>query len=337
MKRSLIPVLIAVLFLLSGCRIRTTATTQTVPDPLGVRGVTEPGGVTGEGSGDNTSDSVDRIETPEFSEDAENQTHENPDATRREYDDNANAEVYTGAPHTLNDEGLDHGAPHLTDDTSSGSADKLQEDEIRVATQTLPAAEADKKGIDENAPDADSRLTYYTVLLEERTASLFECQRLNLYWENKEPYLTVFKRSPEHYWILQSGCYDVSSRLLEENLTVDAGWIRRKDPGVIVKIVDKSVLGFGVNGTLSAEAAYQSLVSRPDWNTMDAVRNRRVLLASEQLLTSRHLRTVLLVAIAKMAVPELYEDVNIQDALLSLSQESTGVPADGTFFYWPQT
>ena len=83
-------------------------------------------------------------------------------------------------------------------------------------------------GEDPDAEAADSALTYYTVLLQDRMGSLFECQRANVYWETAQDHVTVHKTSPEHALILQSGAYDVSSRLLPENLLVDDGWGRNR-------------------------------------------------------------------------------------------------------------
>lgn len=329
MKR-IILLLLAMLLLLTGCRTRTTAA-RTVSGDAALAGTSAEAGSTGENASSASAFSAEYEDTLE----TDSQTVENPAAQRREYNDQANAEVFVGSPHLLHGEGLGDGTPYAADDENTSTADQLRGEEARTATQTIPAAEAEKKGVSEDAPDADSSLTYYTVLLEERTASLFECQKKDLYWETAQPYRTVFKKSPEHYWILQSGCYDVSARLLEENLTVDAGWVQRKNPGVVVKIVDKTVLGYGVTGMLAAEAELQSLLSRPGWDTMDAVRNERIILASEQLLTSQHLRTALLLAIAKTAAPELYEDVNIDEALRSLSQEAAGAPAEGILLYIP--
>lgn len=120
--------------------------------------------------------------------------------------------------------------------------------------------------------------------------------------------------------ILRSGCYDVSARLLPENLTVDPGWVCRKNPGVIVKFVDSDILGRGVVGTSLAEAAGTMLLSREGWYNIDAAKNGRVLLLSSQLLESRHLQTAAALCIAKTADPEAFADIDLDQALKELSQ-----------------
>ena len=73
-------------------------------------------------------------------------------------------------------------------------------------------------------------------------SGLFECQRFYIYWETAEDYHTVHKSSDEHQIISNAGAYDVSAKLQNDALIVDDGWIQRKDPGVIVKVVERSSL-----------------------------------------------------------------------------------------------
>ena len=145
--------------------------------------------------------------------------------------------------------------------------------------------------------------------------------------------MTVFRSSPEHSLILNAGAYDVSARLLQENLRVDDGWIGRKNPGVIVKIVGGSVLGTGVSETGAARKIYADLLSREGFSAIDAVRNGRVLLLSDELLQAPHLQTAAQLLIAKTAKPDLLADVNINQALEMLAEEATGSIPAGIFYY----
>jgi len=191
-------------------------------------------------------------------------------------------------------------------------------------------------GTDANAPDADSRLTYYTVLLQERVGSLFECKRQYVYWEQPEDHRTVYKTSQEHQLILQAGCYDVSARLLEENLTVTDGWVVRKDPGVIVKVVGTQILGFGVTDTSQARQACDALMNRPGWRGIDAVKHGRVVLISSDLLRSPHTRMAAMLIIARTALPEAFADLDLDAAINDLLTESAGTPAGGLLYYRPE-
>ena len=326
---------LALLFvlLLSGCRVRTTPGSG-----ADARG-------TGAGSGEAQAVDPDTLQEHAAGispDDAEAEmsgeaspggaTVENPEAARKEFDENAAAEIVPGTERAIHEAGEADGAGR-TDPDAEASAALLSEDAEETATQTVPAQEAEQVGVSDEAEMADSLLYYYTVLLEERSGSLFECKRLTVYWETTEDHVTVFKTSPEHQLILSAGAYDVSARLLEENLRVDDGWVVRKNPGVIVKIVDSGTLGSGVHSPAAAESACARLLARPEWQGIDAVRSGRVLLLSEDLLDAPYLQTAAMLMIAKTANPELYEDVDVDQALQGLIEEATGSIPDGIYYY----
>jgi ABC-type Fe3+-hydroxamate transport system substrate-binding protein len=114
---------------------------------------------------------------------------------------------------------------------------------------------------------------------------------------------------------------------------VDDGWIGRKDPGVIVKVTDRSVLGTGTVSDGPAKSLYGTLLARDGWAAMDAVRNGRVLLLSEELLEAPHLRLAAKLMIAKTANPELFADLSIDHALEMLAEEAAGSVPAGIFYY----
>ena len=204
----------------------------------------------------------------------------------------------------------------------------MNEQAEETAVQTVAAESADQMGVSDDADAADSAMTYFTVLLQDRVGSLFECQRLNAYWETAQDHVTIHKSSPEHTLILNAGCYDVSARLLPENLLVDDGWVMRKNPGVIVKLVEDSVLNGG-----SAKAVYDSLVNREGWAAIDAVKNGRVLLLSQEMLKAPYLQTAAMVIIARTANPALFSDVNPDEMLQMLMEEATGTLPMGSCYY----
>ena len=61
----------------------------------------------------------------------------------------------------------------------------------------------------------------------------------------------------------------MSAKLQNDALIVDDGWIQRKDPGVIVKVVERSVLGSGVSSTRQAETVCGALKAREGWSGLD--------------------------------------------------------------------
>ena len=82
-----------------------------------------------------------------------------------------------------------------------------------------------------------------------------------------------------------------------------------------------------------AKTIYAGLFTRDGWDTLDAVRNRRVLLLSEELLEAPHLRLAAMLMIAKTASPDLFTDVSIDHALEMLAEEAAGSVPAGIFYY----
>ena len=308
---------------LSGCRVRTAVQgpASGTPPETGAAGI--------------AADPSDLSDEQKKNEEAGGQTKENPESSRKEYDETAPAEIVPGTERTLHVQGEGTGAPHPSESADT-AADQLSEGADRTATQTAAAQEAEQMGVSEDAEAADSAMTYFTVLLQDRMGSLYECQRLNLYWETAQDHVTVHKTSPEHSLILAAGAYDVSARLLPENLRVDDGWIGRKNPGMIVKIVNRSVLGSGVLSAGAARQAYAALLSRDGWAAIDAVRSGRVLLLSEELLETPPLRTAAALIIAKGSNPELFQDVDLNEALGMLTEKAAGFLPSGLFYYQEQ-
>ena len=333
-KTALLLALLSLTLLLSGCRARTGGTGQ--PDAAltsgagtAQEGIPEPD-VPGDSGPSAAGDAVDP-DSPEEGEPG-GPTRENPDASRKEYDETAPAEIVGGTEHLLHEAGEGNGAPAANEEAgeSENQVNALAEE---AALRTVAAPDSDRLGVSEDADAADSAMTYYTALLQSRSAALFECQRATVYWETAQDHVTVYKTSPEHDLILGAGAYDVSARLLPENLRVDDGWVARKNPGVIVKIVDGSVLGRGVHNPAAAGEAARRLVGREGWAGIDAVRNRRVLLLSEEILEAPHLRTAAMLLIARTAAPDAFADADPDEALSALCEEETGTLPTGIYYY----
>ena len=318
--------LLALCLALSGCRVRTGAGGAGRPEgDAGIPAAAPSPGVPGEPEAD-SGDEQEKNGEPG------GRTKENPEASRKEYDEDRPAEIVPGTERTVHGSG-EGGGLSASGEGVEQAASKLAEDAEKTAVRTVPAEEAERKGVSGDAEEADSAMTYFSVLLKERTDSLFECQRLNLYWETKEDHETVFRKSPEHSLILDAGAYDVSARLLEQNLRVDDGWIGRKNPGVIVKVTDRSVLGTGTVSDGAARGIYESLLARDGWTAIDAVRNGRVLLLSEEMLEAPYLRLAATLLIAKTAAPEQFADVDAGKALEMLQEEAAGTVSSGIYYY----
>ena len=316
--------------LLAGCRVRTT---KTQPADSEVHQEQAGGAQAGQAGDIEGSAMAPETETGDAAPDRDSKSRENPEASRREYDENAGAEIAAGTDRFLHTEGDENGLPQTGDGTDE-SANQLHSDAIKAAKITVPSESSDRMGVSPDAEEADSALRYYTVLLQDRLGTLFECKRMNIYWETAEDHRTIYRTSPEHRLILDSGCYDVSGRLTEERLLVDDGWVFRKNPEVIVKVADSQILGARVYSAEAARQLQAELMSRTDWKGITAVREGRVLLLSGELLEAPYLRVAAMLIIAKTAYPDLFADTDLIQAFEALTEEATGtINTDSIFWY----
>ena len=291
------------------------------------------GGIEGSAASEEAASGQPSQEAEESEPDPNAPTRNDPEAGRREYASDASAQLTEGAQESLAipGDGERDEMPEAADESASGA---FQADSAALTvTETLNQAEAERLGVSEEAPVADSVLQYYQAMLTSRLESLFECERLYVYWETPEDYRTVFKTSVEHQIILLAGGYDVAAKRMEDALTVDDGWIGRKNPDCVVKCVNAQVLGGGVHSTVAAEAIRSGLLGRSGWSGLDAVRAQKVVLVSEELLDSPAGQVAAALYIARAMYPELFSDVEPADALRALLLESAGIEANGVYAY----
>ena len=189
MKKNFFPLLLAVLLLtLTGCRSRTT---------LSPRGAEPPT------ASETVSDGLSADSLPEETDDGA-ETIENPSAEKKEYDETARAELLTNPSQAVHGEGDGEGLP-LAQRDAENHALQLSSAAALTATQTLPADEAERLGVSESAPAAETAQRYYAALLQTRLNTLFECKKLNVYIETPAAFVTVYKTSAEHALILAAG------------------------------------------------------------------------------------------------------------------------------------
>ena len=327
-KRRLLLMLLAGLLLLGGCRVRTT------PDVSADQGISQPEKAFS-GTEQQTGGAAAKTETlngePE-EPDSGDRTRDNPESDRKEYDETADAEIIPGASHTAAGEGTGEAAGSEPADTDRRE-NQLDDGAQKTATRVVTAGEADRRGVADDAKPAETAADYYRVLLADRLGTLMECQRLYVYWETEPEWRTIYRTSPEHRMILDSGCYDVSGRLTEERLQVDAGWVARKNPDVIVRVVPAGVLGSGVYTAGAAEDIRNGMLRREGWGGIRAVQMGRVVLISREMTEAPHLKLAAELLIAKTAYPELMRDVDVREALKALAEEATGSIPEAMFFY----
>ena len=330
--KTILPLLLLAL-LLSGCRVRTT--TAALPEPLAqgpaVEAPPAPAARPETETAPQPESEPEPGPEPETAPaDPDAPTEQDESAERREFAPDASGELTPGAEDALlapTAAPAEQTAAPAENAGGEGTAVETEQGEL-TATETVPAEDAEQTGASETGEVADSVQTYYLTLLSDRVGELFECKRLYVYWETAEDHRTVFRTSREHELILGAGAYDVSARLLEENLTVDDGWVARKNPEAVVKIAPGGALDPAAAAALCAE-----LAARPEWGGVNAVQSARVLVLSQSLLDTQAGRTAAMLYLAKLLYPDQLADVDADEALRALTEEADGAAWAGQYAY----
>ena len=219
-------------------------------------------------------------------------------------------------------EGEGGGLP-LTQKDADSRALQLDSAAKLAAVKTLPAEEAERLGVSESAPVAETAQRYYAALLQSRLRTLFECKKQNVYIETQAAFVTVYKASAEHALVLSAGGYDVAGKRMENDLAVDGGWVQRKNPDFIVKFVAASAL----NGDTLGE-----LLARDGLRETAAAKNGRALLLCESMTDAPQLQTAAALCLAKAMYPDLFADIDAAQAVGQLADEA-GAQTGGPWFY----
>lgn len=172
-----------------------------------------------------------------------------------------------------------------------------------------------------------------TEFLDAGLGSMYECQKGYVYLETTDVFTTVNRSDPRHRLILDAGGYNCGDKLLDDKLTVDAGWVLRKNPAVMVKCVGSEVLGSGVSDSAAAAVEYAEFVGREGLDGASAVINGRVLLLSDELFSTDEGCLLAKLLIARELYPTLFGEGDIDEFVAEL-RDGGGVDfTDGLFVY----
>ena len=203
------------------------------------------------------------------------------------------------------------------------ATDRLAETEIvEQESETNPADEGGAVGviIDESAQ-----------FLRAGLGALYECEKGYVYIEGVADYVTAARGSAMHSLVVEAGGYNVAEKLQGAAPVVEADWVLRKNPNVIVKCVDS--LGAGVTSSAAAQATIALLTSRPGWENIGAVMSRTIVLLSEELLKTEEGRLLAKLYIAEAMYPTLFAQKSIAKIAEELAAAGGKSFMDGLYVY----
>lgn len=186
-----------------------------------------------------------------------------------------------------------------------------------AVTETPSGSSGETKPNDEGGAIA-TVVDEITEYLDAGLGSMYECQKGYVYLETTDDFTTINRSDARHRLILDAGGYNCGDKLLDNALTVDAGWVLRKNPAVMVKCVGSDVLGSGVSDSAAAAVGYAEFVGREGFDGASAVINGRVLLLSDELFATDEGRLLAKLLIARELYPTLFGEGDIDNFMAEI-------------------
>jgi len=166
-------------------------------------------------------------------------------------------------------------------------------------------------------------------LVRERTDRLSAADRRTVFWEQYSAYHTSSAKSEHHNLITLAGGRNIAADEPVKSPVVSAEWVLQHNPAVIIK----HEIG---GGYLSTEEplrrSYTSLIERPGWHQLAAVRDGRVHVISTEIGSGPRV-VIGLLYMAKWLQPELFRDVDPDAVHREFLRRFYGMDLRGIYVY----
>ena len=178
----------------------------------------------------------------------------------------------------------------------------------------------------------------YAKMIRERVEDIESGDRVQVYIEASimgGSYYTGSKVSGWGQMVTLAGGKNLAEDLPGAYPIIDAEWVLDQNPVVIAKFVGYNAeeLGYTVSSPTMAEETIKEVFSRPGWNHIDAVENKRVYLCSWHISCNPQY-IIGLVYLAKWFYPEEFQDLN-PEAVHKEYFEFIGMDYQGIWAYPP--
>ena len=173
--------------------------------------------------------------------------------------------------------------------------------------------------IDENKNDSQDKVNIiegeYDDLIKDGIGDLYPCQFVNAYIESSVDYVSYSSGSSLSSLIIQSGGVNVLDSLFNVDINnVTSSLLKNLDVSIMIKIVNKNILGDSVSSLNNAKNIKNSILNRENWNNLNFIKTQNVLLMSEELLDSSKGRLYFKLIAASFMYPALFKNLDIEKA-----------------------
>ena len=173
--------------------------------------------------------------------------------------------------------------------------------------------------IDENKNDSQDKVNIiegeYDDLIKDGIGDLYPCQFVNAYIESSVDYVSYSSGSSLSSLIIQSGGVNVLDSLFNVDINnVTSSLLKNLDVSIMIKIVNKNILGDSISSLNNAKNIKNSILNRENWNNLNFIKTQNVLLMSEELLETSKGRLYFKLIAASFMYPALFKNLDIEKA-----------------------
>lgn len=209
-----------------------------------------------------------------------------------------------------------------------------------------PETYAEEVGLLAEAVDREDEgsdfIAFYTQQMDTvtgRVMTIPEDERVTVYFENADDYKSCAEGSGYHDKITLAGGKNIFGNATPSYPVVNPESVLFADPAVVLKLQGTGVLDFGGyadDDTTKTTEVYDSLIARPGWNTMAAVRDGRVHIIDSDIFGGpKHFIGTLY--LATWFYPDMFDDVNPeavhQEYLTTYQHSDYNLSSHGVFVY----
>ena len=170
-------------------------------------------------------------------------------------------------------------------------------------------------------------------LIEERVKDLKEEQKPRVFFEFYGCYITAGPGNANHDAIVMCGGINIFDDLETSWAYIDPEEVIARNPQVILEGIYTTLVpsGYDVADTGPMEEYRDDIMSRPAWDTIDAVRNGKVYIINHDTASTHS--SVYLSYVAKWLHPELFEDVDPVAIHEEWFERFLGIEYQGVYAY----
>lgn len=164
-------------------------------------------------------------------------------------------------------------------------------------------------GVEDRASAFIADIQQILDLVTERTADV---EPINVYWEGYTDYKSVGKGSGGHELMQLANVNSLTGDETTAYPEISDEWLLEANPSMIIKMVSssKSIMGETIEDPAAVQEVYNGIAGRPGWDSVDALRDGKVLILYSRIGTTPLGLGMAPLYIAKVAYPEKFEDID---------------------------